>query len=187
MKVVKITLRLMLLGMIMLSGEALFAKTVIRQHPRDLPSYPNARQSYRGVKTKIAVYQLPIAGEMLVSAFTNDGCRVVSASPQCGSGAEERPDCIVEPISLISNTERDGAAVSLVTVLIVRVRKPVALGEVAQGRTFQGASRINLGIRRANDRDETEPSQSEVAEGVRLAVENLLRIPALKEAIVEMQ
>ena len=177
--------RRLLLAAALLAVGTLFGETVIRQHPRDIPTYPTERQSYRGVKTKIAVCPLPVAGEMLTRALTNDGCRVVPAMPQCGLGQEGRPDCILEPISLVSKTERDGASVSLVTVLIVRVRKPVAFGETACGRTFQGASRIELGDRKANARGETETSQQEVAEGVRRSVENLLRIPELKAVVAE--
>lgn len=166
-------------------ANALLAGTVIRQHPRDLPTYPAARQTFGDIKAKVAVCPLPIVGELIVRALTNDGCRVVSAVPQCGRGLESRPDCILEPISLVSNTERDGATVDLVTVLIVRVRKPTALGEVAQGRTFQGASRIKLGVRVANARGETMTTQQEIADGVRQAVENLMRIPALKTSILQ--
>ena len=165
------------------SGGALPAGSVILQHPRDIPRYPAAMQSFRGLKARIAVYPLPVAGELLTRALTNDGCRVVAAKPQCGGSVDERPDCILEPISLTSKTERDGERVSLVTVLLVRVRKPVTTGEVVQGTTFQGASRIDLGYRRPNERGETDTTQSEVADGVRHAVDNLLRIPALKAAI----
>lgn len=167
----------------LLAVESIFGEVVIRQHPRDLPSYPSARQSFEDVKAKVAVCPLPVAGDMLVRALTNGGCRVVSPVPQCGCALADRPDFILEPISLVSNTERDGAAVDLVTVLIVRVRKPVRFGEGAQGRTFQGASRISLGSRIANEKGETWISQEEIASGVRMAVENLLRIPALKAAM----
>lgn len=167
------------------AGGALFAETIIHQHPREIPTYPAEVQSYRDVKARIAVYPLPVVAELLTRALTNDGCRVVAALPQCGGRAENRPDCIFEPISLTSKTERNGEKVSLVTVLLVRVRKPVTAGEAVRGPTFQGASRIDLGHRKANDRGETETSRQEVVEGVRLAVGNLLRIPALKAAIGE--
>ena len=175
--------RLLSVFAFILAGCALWAESVIVQHPRDIPIYPTAVQSYRGLKAKIAVYPLPVAGEMLTRALTNNGCRVVAALPQCGAKAKDRPDCILEPISLTSKTERNGERVSLVTVLLVRVRKPVAVNEDARGRTFQGASRIELGFREPNSRGETETLPQEDAEGVRLAVDNLLRIPALKTAI----
>lgn len=165
----------------------LFADVVIQQQPRDLPSYPAARQSFADVTTKVAVSPLPVAGTLLENALQGDGCRVVAAVPKCGCGPKDRPDCLLEPISLISKTERNGASVNLVTVLIVRVRRPTSLGETAQGRTFQGASRIHLGIRSVNSRGETETSEQEIADGVRQAVANLLRIPALKTAIAQMR
>lgn len=177
--------KLLFMLAVLFAGGALFAKTVIRQHPRDIPEYPTTRQSYSGVKAKIAVCPLPVVGEMLVDALKTDGCRVVSATPQCGIGLAERPDCILEPISLVSKTERNGSSVSLVTVLLVRVRKPMAFEEVARGRTFQGVSRIELGFRGSNDRGETDTTPQEDAEGVRKAVDNLLRIPALKKAIAD--
>ena len=161
----------------------LFADVVIQQQPRDLPLYPAARQSFADVATKIAVSPLPVAGTLLENALRGDGCRVVAAVPKCGCEPKDRPDCLLEPISLVSKTERNGASVSLVTVLIVRVRRPTTLGEIAQGRTFQGASRIRLGIRGANSRGETETSEQEIADGVQQAVKSLLRIPALKTAI----
>lgn len=178
-----LSFRLQLVFAMLFAGGALLAGTVIRQHQRDIPTYPEAVQSYRGVKAKIAVYPLPVVGELLTQALTNDGCRVVAALPQCGMEVEERPDCILEPISLTSKTERNGERVSLVTVLLVRVRRPVAVCEVVQGQTFQGASRIDLGFRRSNGRGETETTQQEVDNGIRNAVGNLLRIPALKTAI----
>lgn len=168
-------------------GGALHARTVILQHPRAIPTYPAEVQSYRDVKARIAVYPLPVVAELLTRALTNDGCRVVAALPQCGGKAEDRPDCILEPITLTSKTERNGEKVSLVTVLLVRVRKPVAAGEAVRGPTFQGASRISLGERRANDRGETMASQREIDDGIRNAVDNLLRIPALKAAVKETQ
>ena len=165
------------------AGGALFAETIIHQHSREIPTYPAEVQSYRDVKARIAVYPLPVVAELLTRALTNDGCRVVAALPQCGGRAKDRPDCILEPISLTSKTERNGEKVSLVTVLLVRVRKPVAAGEAVRGPTFQGASRIDLGFRRSNERGETETTQPEIDNGIRNAVGNLLRIPALKKAI----
>ena len=170
---------------LLFAGSALWAETVIVQQPRDIPDYSTcpSKQSYRGVKARIAVYPLPVVAELLTRALTNDGSRVVAALPQCGGRADERPDCIIEPISLTSKTERDGEKVNLLTVLLVRVRKPAAIGEVIQGRTFQGVSRVDLGYRRSNDRGETTTSQQEIDGGIREAVDNLLRIPALKTAI----
>lgn len=178
---------ILLIVAILFLGGSLGAGTVIHQHPRDIPTYPAIGQSFRGVKTRIAVYPLPVVGEMLTQALTNDGCRVVTALPQCGMRMEERPDCILEPISLTSKTERDGERVNLVTVLLVRVRKPVATGEVVKGSTFQGASRISLGCRKSNDMGETTTTQQEIDNGIKSAVVNLLRIPSLKAAIEGMK
>ena len=154
----------------------------IVQPPRDLPTYGGAA----GLKgaTRLAVYPHPDVGERLAERMTAKGCTVVSSVPTAGS---THPELIVETVRCAQDTEREGEEVSLVTVVVVRVRKPGVLakdGKSLSGlsgtRTFQGVSRLPLGRRAFNEEGITG---SERVQGVEKSLDNLMLSEAFLDAL----
>ena len=154
----------------------------IVQPPRDLPAYGGACELQKA--TRLAVYPYLDIGDRLLERLKAKGCTIVSSVPTTGS---MHPDLIVETVRCAQDTERDGEEVSLVTVLVLRVRKPGVLSKDSKSmsgmsgmRTFQGVSRIPLGRRAFNDENITE---QELAQGVEKSLDNLMRIEAFLTAL----
>ena len=154
----------------------------IEQPPRDLPGY--GAVGGRSVSTLVAVYPHPEVGDRLSERLKAKGCHLVSSVPTAGA---VHPDLVVETVRCAQDTEREGEEVSLVTVVVMRVRKPGVLskdGKSMSGlsgmRTFQGVSRIPLGRRAFNDENITE---QELAQGVEKSLDNLMRSEAFLSAL----
>lgn len=154
----------------------------IEQPPRDLPEYGGT--AGRSVSARLAVYPHPDVGDRLSERLKAKGCLLVSSVPTAGA---VRPDLVVETIRCAQDTEREGEEVSLVTVVVTRVRKPGGLakdGKSMSGlsgmRTFQGVSRIPLGRRAFNDENITE---QELVQGVEKSLDNLMRNEAFLTAL----
>ncbi len=153
------------------------------QPPRDLPVYGDAGKSVE-TALSVAVYAFPDVAERLSDRLSAIGCSIVAPIPIADS---TRPDLVVETVRCAQTTERDAEEVSLVTVVVVRVRKPGALSEdgnsivgLADARAFQGVSRIPLGRRAFNDEriDDGERSR-----GVETALDNLMNSGAFVRAL----
>lgn len=154
----------------------------IEQPPRDLPDY--GAGGGRSVSTLMAVYPHPEVGNRLSERLKAKGCQLVSSVPTAGA---VRPDLVVETIRCAQDTEREGDEVSLVTVVVTRVRRPGDLardGKSMSGlsgkRTFQGVSRIPLGRRAFNEENITE---QELVQGVEMSLDNLMRSEAFLNAL----
>ena len=154
----------------------------IVQPPRDLPAYGGACELQKA--TRLAVYPHLDVGDRLSERLKAKGCTIVASVPTAGS---MHPDLVVETARCAQDTERDGEEVSLVTVLVLRVRKPGVLAKDAKSlsglsgtRTFQGVSRIPLGRRAFNEEGITE---SERVQGVEKSLDNLMLSKAFLEAL----
>ena len=154
----------------------------IVQPPRDIPDYGGAG----GMRetTRLAVYPHPDVGDRLSECLKAKGCEIVAPVPTSGA---THPDLVVETVRCAQDTERNGEEVSLVTVVVTRVRKPGVLakgGKSMSGlsgtRTFQGVSRIPLGRRAFNDENITE---EELAQGIEKSLDNLMRSEAFLSAL----
>jgi len=154
----------------------------VDQMPRNLPTYDaSVRLSSRA---RVALYSNEKVAPGLVRRLEAAGCELVPSAPTTGAHGPER---IVELVRCSQDTEWSGGTVSLVTVLVIRVRRPGQMGKnaktlVAQrgARAFQAVSRQELGARTFNDERITEQERQT---GIELALDNLMRIRAFGEAL----
>ena len=162
---------------------------------RKVPVYP---QTVRPVPSnvRVAIYPAAEVGDAETRALRQEGYEALASGmraagydvmPAAFQKTGSRDACIVEVAECrhdMPERDRDGG-VSLVTVVAVRVRRPVQIrngrGDCGVARSFQGVYRMELGAKPWD----FHVSDAECARGVKGAVANLIGAEQFRNAVVE--
>ena len=148
-----------------------------------IPEYPESQKSY-DVSAKVCVYPTLWISRAIEDGLRNAGYRVLPPIPPRNEAKVDKPDFIVEPLEFKHTEEKRNGDLWLFSRIVLQVRRPLVVesGETGVGNPRQRVFQV---FARANLHSVSKAAEEHYRTNVAAAVENLLRVDAFRDALVQ--